>query len=73
VFYPAYAAPARGLGISAVGDQQLAGALMWILGGFLMAMAGLWQVMVALIAEERRMQARERASVSPGGREVAGP
>ena len=72
LFYPAYAAPARALGISAVGDQQLAGALMWILGGFEMAMAGLWQVMVALIAEERRMQARERASMSSGPGGVAG-
>lgn len=64
LWYPAYAAPARGLGISAIADQQLAGSLMWVLGGFLMAMAGLWQVMAALIAEERRMQVRERAAAS---------
>ncbi len=61
LFYPAYAGPAHALGVSAVTDQQLAGSVMWIAGGFLMAMAGLWQVMVALVAEERRLQARERA------------
>lgn len=64
LLYPAYAAPARGLGVSAVGDQQLAGSIMWVAGSFLMAMAGLWQVMVALIAEERRMEVRERAAAS---------
>jgi putative membrane protein len=66
LFYPAYAAPGRALGVSAIADQQLAGSLMWILGGFFMAMAGLWQVMVALVAEERRMQARERAAATGG-------
>lgn len=62
LMYPAYAEPTRSLGVSAISDQQLAGAVMWIVGTFLMAMAGLWQVMVALIAEERRMQMRERAA-----------
>jgi putative copper resistance protein D len=64
LLYPAYAAPARALRVSAVADQQLAGAVMWVVGSFLMAMAGLWQVMVALVAEERRMQIRERAAAS---------
>jgi putative membrane protein len=64
LLYPAYAAPARALGVSAIGDEQLAGSIMWVVGSFLMAMAGLWQVMVALIAEERRMQVRERAAAS---------
>jgi putative membrane protein len=64
LFYPGYAGPGRALGVSAIADQQLAGSLMWVLGGFIMGMAGLWQVMAALIAEERRMQARERAAVT---------
>ena len=69
LLYPAYAEPAHALGVSAVSDQQLAGSIMWIAGTFLMAMAGLWQVMAALVAEERRMQIRERAAAtaaSPG-------
>ena len=64
LLYPAYAAPARALGLSAVTDQQWGGSVMWIAGTFLMAMAGLWQVMVALIAEERRMQVRERTAAA---------
>jgi hypothetical protein len=42
---------------------------MWVAGTFLMAMAGLWQVMAALIAEERRMQIRERTAAVAGGSE----
>jgi putative membrane protein len=71
LMYPAYAGPARALGISAIADQQTAGSVMWIAGTFFMAMAGLWQVMAALVAEERRMQARERAAVSPHADGVA--
>lgn len=68
--YPAYAEPARVLGISAVSDQQHAGAIMWVLGSTLMVAAGLWQAMAALVAEERRMTARERraAAAAGGGR-----
>jgi cytochrome c oxidase assembly factor CtaG len=64
--YPAYAPPARGLGISAVVDQQQAGAIMWVLGSTLMVLAGLWQAMAALVAEERRQQARDRRDVRLG-------
>jgi putative copper resistance protein D len=60
VVYSGYAAPARTLGISAVTDQQQAGAIMWVLGSSLMVVCGLWQAMAALIAEERRLQVRER-------------
>ena len=59
---PPTAAPAHALGISAVVDQQQAGAIMWVLGSTLMVLAGLWQAMAALVAEERRLQARERAA-----------
>ena len=60
VFYSAYLAPARALGISAVNDQQQAGAIMWVLGSTVMILAGLWQTMAALRAEERRHQLHER-------------
>jgi putative membrane protein len=58
--YTAYGPPARAMGISAVIDQQLGGTIMWVLGSTLMVAAGLWQAMAAMIAEERRMQVRER-------------
>ena len=53
-------APARALGISAVADQQQAGAIMWVIGSTLMIAAGLWQAMVAMVEEERRLMVRER-------------
>jgi cytochrome c oxidase assembly factor CtaG len=62
--YSGYAAPARALGISAVADQQQAGAIMWVLGSSLMVVCGLWQAMAALIEEERRLQVRERLADS---------
>jgi putative membrane protein len=60
LLYAPYAAPAHALGISAVADQQQAGAIMWVLGSSLMVVCGIWQAMAAMIAEERRMQSRER-------------
>jgi putative membrane protein len=56
--YPGYGPPARMLGISAVVDQQ-AGAIMWVAGSVIMTAVGLWAVVSALLAEERRQQARE--------------
>jgi cytochrome c oxidase assembly factor CtaG len=59
VIYSPYASSARQLGISALADQQLAGALMWVGGGTVLGIAFLacgWQ---ALVAEERRQVARE--------------
>lgn len=58
--YGGYAAPARALGISAVADQQQAGAIMWVIGSTVMIAAGLWQAMVAMMEEERRLVVRER-------------
>ena len=58
--YSGYALPARSFGISAVTNQQQAGAIMWVLGSTLMVGAGIWQAMAALSAEERRLQTRER-------------
>jgi putative copper resistance protein D len=58
--YSGYGPPAHALGFSAMVDQQQAGAIMWVLGSTVMVMAGLWQAMAALVAEERRMQVTER-------------
>ena len=58
--YAGYATPARALRISAVTDQQQAGAIMWVVGSTLMIGAGLWQVMAAMVEEERRLVVRER-------------
>jgi cytochrome c oxidase assembly factor CtaG len=60
VVYPAYAAPARALGVSAVNDQAQAGAIMWVGGSTFMIAVGLTVAMSALVAEERRQRARER-------------
>ncbi|HEY3772876.1 MAG TPA: cytochrome c oxidase assembly protein [Solirubrobacteraceae bacterium] len=60
VVYPAYIAPDRVRGISAVSDQQHAGAIMWVIGSMVMIAVGIWQTMAALIAEERRHQRAER-------------
>jgi putative copper resistance protein D len=57
--YPAYAPPAHSMGISAVVDQQQAGAIMWVAGSVIVIAVGLWMAIAALVAEERRQQARE--------------
>jgi cytochrome c oxidase assembly factor CtaG len=59
--YRGYGAPARALGISAVADQQRAGAIMWVGGSVVLAGVVLWVATATLVAEERRMAARERA------------
>jgi putative membrane protein len=57
--YPAYGPPAHALGISATDDQAQAGAIMWVLGNSVMVAVGLWVSVAAMIAEERRLVARE--------------
>ena len=59
VVYSVYAASAHALHISAVVDQQRAGAIMWAGSGMIMVIVGVWQALAALVAEERRQQARE--------------
>ena len=59
VFYAPYGPPARALGVSALDDQAQAGAIMWVLGGVIMTAVGLWSAVAAMVAEERRLQARE--------------
>jgi cytochrome c oxidase assembly factor CtaG len=60
LFYPAYAGPARALGVSALNDQANAGAVMWVGSGFVMVLVVLWSAMAAMVEEERRQQARDR-------------
>jgi cytochrome c oxidase assembly factor CtaG len=57
--YPVYAAPARAAGVSALADQSRAGAIMWVLGSVLMAVAALVVAWLALAREEERARRRE--------------
>lgn len=59
IFYAPYAQSAVTLGISALDDQQGAGAAMWVGGGYVLVLATLLSVWEALMAEERRARARE--------------
>ena len=70
--YPAYRPPAVGFGISALNDQAQAGAIMWVVGGVVMTAVGLWAAVAAMVAEERRLAARE-ARTSPLATPGAGP
>jgi cytochrome c oxidase assembly factor CtaG len=60
--YPAYGPPAHALGISAIDDQAQAGAIMWVVGNSIMVAVGLWAAVAAMLAEERRLIAREARS-----------
>lgn len=57
--YSSYGPAARALGVSALNDQAQAGAIMWVAGDVIMVVVGLWAAVAALVAEERRQQARE--------------
>jgi putative copper resistance protein D len=59
VVYAPYSVAAHRLGVSAVSDQQQAGAIMWVAGSVIMTAVGLWAATAALVAEERRQQARD--------------
>ncbi len=63
--YAAYGPPARALGISALNDQAQAGAIMWVAGDVIMVVVGLWAALAALVADERRQQAREAREGAP--------
>lgn len=65
IVYGVYARPARELGVSAVADQQQAGALMWVGGSSFMIAAGLWLAMSSMVAEERRLSRREQGAGEP--------
>jgi cytochrome c oxidase assembly factor CtaG len=62
--YPAYGPPAHALGVSALEDQGQAGAIMWVVGSSVMVAVGLWAALAAMVAEERRMVARENRAGS---------
>ena len=55
-------------------DQAQAGAIMWVGGDMIMVAVGLWAVLAALLAEERRQQARDARGALPpaSGREALG-
>ena len=57
--YAAYLAPARRLGVSALADQRLAGALMWVAGTLVMGAIALVVAWRSITTEERRAVARE--------------
>jgi putative membrane protein len=72
--YPAYGPPAHALGVSALDDQGQAGAIMWVVGNSIMVAVGLWAALAAMLAEERRLVAREARSapLAPGDGSRAG-
>jgi putative membrane protein len=59
VRYRDYLAPARTLHVSAIGDEHLAGVVMWVGGGVAGAALMLAVVMSAMVEEERRQRRRE--------------
>jgi cytochrome c oxidase assembly factor CtaG len=74
VRYPFYAAASRSLHVSALSDQHLAGAVMWIGGGLAIFTLAAIVAMQALLAEERRQLRRELyAADQPSRAPSAGP
>lgn len=59
VAYPTYLAPARRLGVSALGDQRAGATIMWLGGTLVLVGATLVAAWAALLREERRARARE--------------
>ena len=57
--YIQYAQVDRPLGVSAVGDQQHAGAIMWVGAHLILTAIALWVLGSKLVAEERRQQVRD--------------
>lgn len=70
--YQAYGPPARALGVSAIVDQQQSGAIMWVAGSTIMVAVGLWAAIAAMVAEERRLQAREAHAAQGGPAAIGG-
>jgi cytochrome c oxidase assembly factor CtaG len=60
VVYSPYRRATAALGGSALRDQHDAGAIMWVGGGLVLVAVGLASSLAAMVAEERRMAARER-------------
>ncbi len=73
VVYAPYAAASHGLGVSALSDQAQAGAIMWVVGNSIMVLIGLWAVMAALQAEERRQRIRDARPAHTATPHAGGP
>ncbi|HEX3433332.1 MAG TPA: cytochrome c oxidase assembly protein [Solirubrobacteraceae bacterium] len=69
VSYPFYLGPARALGRSALADEHLAGAIMWVGGGIAMFALAIALTFAAMLEEERRQLRRER--YEPDSSEIA--
>ncbi len=67
VSYPFYLAPARALGRSALADEHLAGAIMWVGGGVAMFGLALVLAFAAMRQEEARQRRRERHEADGAG------
>jgi cytochrome c oxidase assembly factor CtaG len=70
--YVEYLAPAGRLGISALADQRLAGAVMWIVGTTIMGVVALSLAWRSMLAEERRAVAREFYEARAAGEQELG-
>jgi putative membrane protein len=57
--YPPYGPAGHAFGANALVDQAQAGAIMWVAGSMVVSAVGLWAAFAALLAEERRQQARD--------------
>ncbi|MHB8531360.1 MAG: cytochrome c oxidase assembly protein [Solirubrobacteraceae bacterium] len=71
--YHQYVAPARALHVSALSDQRLAGALMWVAGTLVMGTVALGAAWQSLALEERRAKAREAYADAAGALRGADP
>ena len=71
--YASYGPAGRALGISALDDQGLAGAIMWVLGDVIMVVVGLWAAVGALVEDERRQQRADAAAALTSVPPVGGP
>jgi putative membrane protein len=71
VAYAPYASAAHALGISAVNDQQHAGATMWVGAHLILTAVALWVLGSKLVAEERRQQVRDAIEGRGPGQEGA--
>lgn len=67
VRYPFYVASAHALGRSALADEHVAGAIMWVAGGVTMFALALAVTASAMLAEERRQLRRELYAAAPAG------
>jgi putative copper resistance protein D len=67
VIYAPYAAAAHSLGVSAVDNQQHAGALMWVGAHLILATLALTTMLLGLLAEERRQKALDGVQARAAG------